>query len=101
MAMTIESGILTSDDIVKLMPMLEIQCLICGEPITVGIYDGGPKICEHCRLAVMEMRKKLNASCGNCANWQRDYDADIYWCPIVQDRIEFHDTPCRRWRLGK
>jgi hypothetical protein len=79
----------------------ETPCLICGEGIMIGICDHGPKICEHCRLAIMEMRKKLGASCGNCANWQRDYDADICWCPVVQDRIEMYDTPCRRWKLGK
>lgn len=76
------------------------SCLVCDEEIAVGRHNRGPKICEHCRLAIMEMRRKLNASCGHCANWKYDGDG-TRWCPIIQDRIEIHDSPCRRWRLGK
>lgn len=79
----------------------ETPCLICGEGIAVGLTDRTPKICEHCKLAILEMRRQLNATCGNCKQWQRDDKADIYWCPIVKDRIEMHNTPCHFWQTNK
>lgn len=73
------------------------KCIICSEDVLVGSLHVGPTVCEHCKLAVMEMRKQLNASCGNCAIKEL-YDDNKYWCPVVGDYCETKDSPCRWWK---
>lgn len=77
------------------------RCLICQEDTPVAKPGNSLVVCEHCRLVIMEMRKQLNRSCGNCTHWVSDTRLHARWCPTIGNFIHPDDPPCSNWELGE